>query len=104
MALVVDWVMALLIAGWLLRSTGLGQFGPLLVLLLQNVLLVGTAGSTIGHRLLGMRVERADGGAPGFVAALIRSVLLCLALPPLIWDADQRGLHDRWAGTVVVRT
>jgi uncharacterized RDD family membrane protein YckC len=51
-----------------------------------------------------MRVERADGGAPGFVAALIRSVLLCLALPPLIWDADQRGLHDRWAGTVVVRT
>jgi uncharacterized RDD family membrane protein YckC len=101
-ALVVDWVIALLIAGWLLR--GLGQFGPLLVLLVENVVLVGTAGATLGHRLLGMRVEALDGTAPGLLRALIRSVLLCLAIPPLVWDADHRGLHDRWAGTVVVRT
>ena len=101
-ALVVDWGVALLIAGWLLR--GPGQFGPLLVLLVENVVLVGTAGATLGHRLFGMRVEALDGSAPGPVGALIRSVLLCLAIPPLVWDADQRGLHDRWAGTVVVRT
>src|SRR5215212_10284700 len=98
-ALVVDWVIALLIAGWLLRSSGLGQFGPLLVLLVENVVLVGTAGATVGHRLLGLRVETLDGRAPGPVKALVRSVLLCLAIPPLVWDADQRGLHDRWAGT-----
>jgi uncharacterized RDD family membrane protein YckC len=103
-ALVVDWVVALLIAGWLLRSAGLGQFGPLLVLLVENVVLVGTAGATIGHRLLGLRVETVDGKAPGPVKALVRSVLLCLAIPPLVWDADQRGLHDRWAGTLVART
>ncbi len=103
-ALVVDWVVALLIAGWLLRSAGLGQFGPLLVLLIENVVLVGTAGATIGHRLLGLRVETVDGTAPGPVKALVRSVLLCLAIPPLVWDADQRGLHDRWAGTLVART
>ncbi len=103
-ALVVDWVVALLIAGWLLRSAGLGQFGPLLVLLVENVVLVGTAGATIGHRLLGLRVETVDGTAPGPVKALVRSVLLCLAIPPLVWDADQRGLHDRWAGTLVART
>lgn len=100
-ALVVDWVVALLIAGWLLR--GLGQFGPLLVLLVENVVLVGTAGATLGHRLLGLRVETVEGGAPGPVKALVRSVLLCLAIPPLVWDADQRGLHDRWAGTLVAR-
>jgi uncharacterized RDD family membrane protein YckC len=103
-ALVVDWVLALLIAGWLLRSAGLGQFGPLLVLLVENVVLVGTAGATIGHRLLGLRVETVDGTAPGPVKALVRSVLLCLAIPPLVWDADHRGLHDRWAGTLVART
>lgn len=103
-ALVVDWVVALLIAGWLLRGARLGEFGPLLVLLVENVVLVGTAGATIGHRLLGLRVETVEGRAPGPVKALVRSVLLCLAIPPLVWDADQRGLHDRWAGTLVART
>ena len=34
---------------------------------------------------------------------LVRTVLLCLAIPALIWDRDQRGLHDRGAGTVLVR-
>jgi uncharacterized RDD family membrane protein YckC len=103
-ALVVDWVVALLIAGGLLRNVPVGQFGPLLVLLVENVVLVGTAGATLGHRLLGMRVEALDGTAPGLGRALIRSILLCLAIPPLVWDADHRGLHDRWAGTLVART
>jgi uncharacterized RDD family membrane protein YckC len=103
-ALVVDWVVALLIAGGLLRHVPVGQFGPLLVLLVENVVLVGIAGATLGHRLLGLRVERLDGSAPGFVRAVIRSVLLCLAIPPLVLDTDQRGLHDRWASTLVART
>jgi uncharacterized RDD family membrane protein YckC len=103
-ALAVDWGIALLIAGGLLRNVHLGQFGPLLVLLVENVVLVGTAGATVGHRLLGMRVEALDGSAPGPVKALVRSVLLCLAIPPLVWDADHRGLHDRWAATLVART
>jgi uncharacterized RDD family membrane protein YckC len=30
-------------------------------------------------------------------------VLLCLLIPALIWDRVGRGLHDRAAGTVVVR-
>ena len=30
--------------------------------------------------------------------------LLCLLIPAVIWDADQRGLHDRYAGTLVART
>jgi len=103
-ALLLDWLLCLVIAGWLLRRTGVGQFGPLLVLLAENVLLVGTVGATIGHRALGLRVETLAGGAPGLRRAVIRSVLLCLAIPPLLWDADHRGLHDRAAGTLVSRT
>jgi uncharacterized RDD family membrane protein YckC len=103
-ALVVDWVLCLLVAGWLLRSTGLGQFGPLLVLFVENVVLVGTAGATVGHRLLGMRVETVSGAAPGLRRAVVRALLLCLAVPPLVWDADRRGYHDRAAGTLVART
>ena len=34
---------------------------------------------------------------------LLRTALLCLAVPALIWDRDGRGLHDRLARTVQVR-
>ena len=102
-ALAIDWVISLFIAGGFLRGAHLGQFAPLLVLLVMNVLLVGTAGSTIGQRLLALRVETLDSRRPGLLKALVRSVLLCLAVPPLVWDADQRGLHDRFAGTVLAR-
>lgn len=103
-AIAVDWVLCLLVAGWLLRYAGLGQFAPLLVLFVENVLLVWTTGATVGHRLLGMRIETVPGTAPGLRRALLRSLLLCLAVPPLVWDADRRGLHDRAAGTLVART
>ena len=80
------------------------DFVPLIVFAVENVLLVGTIGSTVGHRLLGLRAVRVDdGGLPGPVRALIRAVLLCLVVPAVIWDRDQRGLHDRFAGTVLVR-
>ena len=104
LALAVDWVLALVIANGLLRGWGSPSLVPLLVLLVENVLLVGTAGYTVGHRLLGLRVTTLTGRPPGLVKALVRSLLLILAVPPLIWDRDQRGLHDKAAGTVLLRT
>lgn len=102
-ALAVDWVLCLVIARGLLAGAHLGSFAPLLVLFVENLLLVGTVGTTVGHRLLGLRVESVEGAAPGPVRAAVRSLLLCLAVPPLLWDADQRGLHDRLAGTLIAR-
>ncbi len=103
LGLLLDWVIALLVARLLFRGTGGGAFGPLLVLLVDSAVLVGTLGSTIGHRAVGLRVETLPGAAPGLLRATARALLLCLAVPPLIWDRDQRGLHDRAAGTLVVR-
>lgn len=107
LALLVDGVIAQVIAmgllGYVQGQGGLGTFKPLLVVFVMNVLMVGTGGFTIGHRLLGLRVERCPRGYAGFVRGLVRSALLCLALPPLIVDRDGRGLHDRAAGTVIVR-
>lgn len=102
LALVVDWILCLLIARAFLGSDALT---PLLVFAAENVLLVGTLGFTIGHRLLGIRVRplaRADVG-PGPLRALVRTVLLCLVIPAVVWDAEGRGLHDRAAGTLIVR-
>jgi uncharacterized RDD family membrane protein YckC len=99
LAIFVDWILCLMIAGALIGSTG---WTPV-VLGVENVLLVGTLGYGIGGRLLGIRVSRVGGGHPYPLAVLIRTVLLCLAIPALIWDRDGRGLHDKIAGSVVVR-
>lgn len=107
LALLVDWLACSLIAaalcGYSWGATGGQSFAPLAVFLVENVLLISTLGSTFGHRLLGLAVQREGGGsAPGPLPALIRSALLCLVIPAVVWDRDQRGLHDRLARTVLV--
>jgi hypothetical protein len=97
----VDWLLCWLVARAFLAP--LQGWGPLLVLFLEHTLLVGSTGFSVGHLVAGLRVRVVTGGAAGPVRAVVRSLLLCLAVPPLIWDADQRGLHDKAAGTAVVR-
>ena len=100
-ALCLDWGLSLLIARGLLRA---GEWGTLAVFALVNAVLVAAAGQTVGHRLLGIRLTRLDGGAPGVARSVGRAGLLALAVPALIWDRDQRGLHDRFMQTVLRRT
>jgi len=105
-AILVDWLISDVIAFGLMHyrlgEGGNGPFKPLAVFVLMNLLLVGTLGSTIGHRLLGMRVIRLDGGSAGPLLAVIRTALLALVIPAVIWDRDTRGFHDKLAGTVLV--
>jgi len=101
LALVVDWLLALLIGSTLLP--GLASFGPLVVFGVVQVLLVGTAGFSVGHRVMGLSVTRLDSGPLGPLGALVRTVLLLLVVPAVVMDEDGRGLHDRAAGSVVVR-
>jgi uncharacterized RDD family membrane protein YckC len=107
-AILVDWLACDLIAiGFLhyrLGEGGVGPFKPLAVFVLMNLLLVGTLGSTIGHRLLGLRVVRVGGAVAGLLPAVIRTVLLAVVIPAVIWDRDTRGFHDKLAGTVLLRT
>jgi uncharacterized RDD family membrane protein YckC len=104
-ALCVDWLLALLVARVALGVDSWNdlQWAALATFTVYNALLVGLLGSSVGHRLLGLRLVRLDGAAPGLLRATARAVLLSLAVPALIWDRDQRGLHDRFVGTVLIR-
>jgi uncharacterized RDD family membrane protein YckC len=106
-AVSVDWFLSTLIAagllGYHLGEGGFGPFKPLAVFVVMNVVLVGTLGSTIGHRLLGIRVVRLDGVSAGPILAIIRTALLAVVIPAVIWDRDTRGFHDKIAGTVTTR-
>ena len=99
-AIAIDWGIALLVSAAFLRSD---PWWTLVVFGLFQVVLVGTAGASFGHRIVGLEVVRLDGGGPDPVRALVRAALVCLAVPALIWNSDQRGLHDMAAGTVLVR-
>ncbi|AJF64828.1 RDD family protein [Streptomyces vietnamensis] len=104
-ALAVDWALCMLIAYGLITdgyNQATGNWA-LLILFVLGVLTVGTVGSTPGKRIFGLRVVSANGGRLGLFRVALRSLLVCLAIPALIWDRDGRGLHDRLSGAVQVR-
>jgi uncharacterized RDD family membrane protein YckC len=103
-ALATDFVLSWLVATLIAHSADTGPYWSTVVYAGQALVFMSLLGQTPGMRLLRLRLERPRGGrvAPGWVA--VRLFLLLLVFPPLIWDRDGRGLHDKAANTVVVRT
>ncbi|WP_426119093.1 RDD family protein [Kocuria sp. LHG3120] len=103
-ALVVDWFLCWGLAEWLVPQWNEQGLMTLAFLFVLNVLLVGATGHTPGHLLLGLQVQALAGRPAGFARAAVRALLLCLVIPAVVFDPDQRGLHDRAAETILVRT
>jgi len=108
LALCIDWAVSLLVVSAFIgdevwSSRGAAAFAPLLALFAQLSLLTGLLGASLGQRLAGITVVRLDRRPLGLGRAALRSLLICLAIPPLVFDRDQRGLHDLAVGTAVVR-
>lgn len=103
-ALFIDWLAALLVSRTIVRepTTALESFTTLAVFGLEVALLTWLSGASFGQRILGLRVVGLHRRL-GLTGSLLRTILICLAIPPLIWDADGRGLHDRAVGSAVVR-
>ncbi|MET3719758.1 MULTISPECIES: RDD family protein [unclassified Arthrobacter] len=99
-AIMLDWAVALLISNF---AFGGDSWATLAVFAAEQMLLVGTLGYSIGHRVVGIHVVRMGGAPAGPLAALVRTVLLCLVIPAVIFDPDHRGLHDKAMNTVLVR-
>lgn len=100
LAIIIDWTIALLISNVFLSGNSMAT---LAVFAVEQILLIGTLGYSIGHRAMGIHVVKPDGSAAGPLAALVRTVLLCLVIPAVIFDPGQRGLHDKAMNTVLVR-
>ncbi|MFJ8430152.1 RDD family protein [Kitasatospora sp. NPDC094019] len=105
-ALVVDsWLVAMVSYGLIVKGSSAASANmwttPLLFAVI--VVLLATTGTTMGKRLFGLRVVRLDGGRATIPQVLLRTVLLFLVVPALVWDRDTRGLHDKAVGTVEVR-
>jgi uncharacterized RDD family membrane protein YckC len=108
LALLVDWVLCELVASVILVTPvwATGNRIGLLTLIVFGVevfVLTVTLGGSAGQLLLRLRVLRLSAPRLGVVRGLLRTVLLCGVVPAVIYDRDQRGLHDRAADSIVVR-
>lgn len=101
LAIVIDWLPCSVAAQLLTKNPA---FSALALFAVVTVVSIAIAGRTVGHAAAGLRVALLDGRRAGFGAAVTRTVLLCLLIPPVVYNVDGRGLHDRAAGTVVLRT
>ena len=102
LALTIDWLACLLIAN-LIGSRQPAPELPLIIFFVEVAVLTALMGSSFGQRIMGIRIVSVTHGRLDPLRAVLRTLLLCLVVPPLIFDRDQRGLHDRAAGSVAVR-
>lgn len=79
------------------------NWGLVAIFFVLQVLFIALLSGSFGQVCVGLRVVPIRGGYVGVIRPIVRTALLCLVIPALIWDRDQRGLHDRAAGTVLVR-
>ena len=100
-ALAIDWAVA----------SGLGfaffgedaRFEVIAIFAVLNVLFICLLSGSLGHLCVGLRVVPLKPAWIGIIKPVVRTTLLCLVIPAVIWDADQRGLHDKLATTILVR-
>lgn len=109
-ALLVDWlictVAVVAVAGWdaYTEPGGTASAMVLVVYVVESGLLTWLAGGSIGKLLTGLCVVPADGHLRRLnpLKALGRQILVALVIPPLVFRANGRGLHDLFAGTSTV--
>ncbi|KQZ70514.1 MULTISPECIES: RDD family protein [unclassified Nocardioides] len=109
LALLIDWIASTLVVmlfmgieDW--SSDRFSGLYTMAVFILESTVLTAFVGGSFGKQVARLRVVRFDGsGAPvDLLHALIRSVMIALFIPPLVFRPDGRGLHDMVAGTSTV--
>jgi uncharacterized RDD family membrane protein YckC len=108
-AFVIDAIVANLLAGvpylfGVRYGPGERGYAVYAAFLIMEFVLVSTAGATIGKQLFGIRVVRVDGDRLTWPWVLARTLLLGTLIPAVVWDRDGRGLHDKAAGAITIRT
>lgn len=99
-AILIDWAISSLLSYAFFANDA---FATLLVFVVIQVVFVSTIGSSIGHLVMGLRVVRVSGEPIGVWRPFARALLIAIVIPAVIWDSDQRGMHDRLIGTVLLR-
>ena len=68
-------------------------------------------GQTPGKMIMRVRIIKTDGSPIGIGRAILRyvgyvmsAIIICIGYLMIAWDGRKQGLHDKIAGTVVIRS
>lgn len=106
-ALFIDWIassLALIAVAGPERYSGPNGTALILPIMLgEIVVFTALVGGSFGQIVVKMRVRHLDGSRLNPWEALIRTILIGLIIPPLIYKPDGRGLHDLVVNSAVYR-
>jgi RDD family len=108
-ALVVDWVLSLMVVGAFIgpdvwTGDGAAQWAPLVVFAVEVWLLTTLLGASAGQVLVGVVIRRTSGARLDPGRALLRTILICLVIPAVVFNRDQQGLHDLAVDSIALKS
>ncbi len=108
LALVIDWALSMLAVGAFIgqdiwSSQGAAGWAPLVVFASEVWILTSLTGGSAGQRVTGVVIRRTSGAPLDPLRALARTLLICLVIPPVIYNRDQQGLHDLAVDSIALR-
>jgi uncharacterized RDD family membrane protein YckC len=105
-ALTIDWIAAYLITNAFRIGPASGKSATImLIFFVEVMLLIWLQGASLGHRLMGLKVvDYYSGGAISPIQAFVRTLLVCLVVTAITYDDENRGLHERFSRTKLIRS
>jgi uncharacterized RDD family membrane protein YckC len=107
-ALMIDWIVATFTTGLLFpifASSLAPSLTRLVVFVIEVGLMTALTGASIGQKILGIRVVTYPDQL--FLTpskAFLRTVLIALVIPAIVIDSENRGLHDRFTRSQVIKS
>lgn len=109
-AILIDWVILMFAMAVLSILPFIGHVAGLIVGLAYFIFLQHEWGYTIGRKVMKMHIETPDGRKPDltvfvirYFASILSGLILLIGYFLALTDAQVRTLHDKIAGTVVVK-
>lgn len=99
-AIAIDWGIAVVISAGFFAYDAIAT---LLIFVGLQIVATVIVNASIGHAIVGLRVVPMAGGLLGLWRPVVRALLIALLIPAAFWDENNRGLHDRASGTILLR-
>jgi uncharacterized RDD family membrane protein YckC len=105
LALYLDWLSSWAVAALIVSLSGATvptTVATLAVFWLETSIGTALVAGSFGQVAVRIAVRRVDGRLLDPAGALLRGLLICMVVPPVIYNRDNRGLHDLAVRSIVV--